>query len=351
MAYRRSKGKMTRSRKIEPAVKTLSFFVVVPANTTSDMYIDLSQCASLVNRRFYRQGLNWAVQGMKVLSTPNASTLDGSITVSKLPETWVMSNAWEKAYHAYRKMNEIALEESESVRPRFEDFKIYADATHHALGYAGNMLPLGVAGAAVPGEWESSKLLLPVTGPATTTPGVTFERELIAVGANFPGNSPVTGLNAVSLIEGYANSRALPNILDPNVPDDAQHSDGGAPENWLGALFNDGSAQDADVLSVLTSENNLAPYPFENDGVHVDTMYPNGETQLTGLQIHDVEYVTGTTVGGTSRLKGGLFPCGLINLKMINNNTEAGQTVSHTITIDLVPGTHRGYLCQPMQDM
>jgi len=348
MAYRKSKGKLMRPKKIEPAVKTLVFNYNVPVGPLQSETIDLSQCASLLNRRFYRQGINWAVGSIKVISSGSTA---GLIAVSKLPETWVMSNAWEKAYHAYRKMNEIALEESESVRPRFEDFKIYADVVHHQAGYVGNLLPtatlVGIS-PATPGEWESSKLLLPVTGPATTTPGVTFEREMVAVGANFPGNSPVTGLNAVSLIEGYANSRALPNILDPNVPDDAQHSDGGAPENWLGALFNDGSAQDADVLSVLTSENNLAPYPFENDGIHLDTMYPNGETQLTGLQIHDVDTITSTTVGGVSRIKGGLFPCGLMRFDVLNTGDS---TMGVNIIIDLVPGTHRGYLCQPMQDM
>jgi hypothetical protein len=141
----------------------------------------------------------------------------------------------------------------------------------------------------------------------------------------------------------------LPSIVDPNVPDDAQHSDGGAPENWLGALFNDGTSQDADVLSVLTSENNLAPYPFENDGVHGDTMYPNGETQLTGLQISDSSYITTTTVGGHTRLKGGMFPCGLIRIDTTNVSSEDPFTVA--LLVDMVPGTHRGYLCQPMQDM
>ena len=55
-----------------------------------------------------------------------------------------------------------------------------------------------------------------------------------------------------------------------------------------------------------------APYPFENDGVNLDTMYPGGANQLVGLQIHSIENVTGTTIGGTTRIKGGNFPCGLM---------------------------------------
>ena len=83
--------------KIEPAVMTLYVPTrpVGGATTTITEFIDLSQIASLVNRRFYRQGLNWAVAGIKVL---NLSGFQGSILCAKLPNTWVMSNAWEKSF-------------------------------------------------------------------------------------------------------------------------------------------------------------------------------------------------------------------------------------------------------------
>jgi hypothetical protein len=64
----RNNNKMTkrRSAKIEPAVTTLRFPVTnVTGQSTS--FIDLSQCASLISRRFYRQGLNWAVRSIKIL--------------------------------------------------------------------------------------------------------------------------------------------------------------------------------------------------------------------------------------------------------------------------------------------
>jgi hypothetical protein len=339
-------------KKIEPAVQTLTFSYVVPAappgaSTIAQLFIDLSQCASLVNRRFYRQGINWAVSGIKFLSQPTllAGSLNGTITVEKLPETWVMSNAWEKGFRAWQRMNNEALEESESVRPRFLDFKIYADDAHHAAGFGANLLPINVAGTATAGEWESAKITVPY---GSTSPGDVLDRELIAVGPNYPG-AGFSGLNALSLIEGYANSRALPNVLDPNVPDDARDTEGVAPQNWIAAIFNEGTDQSDEVINNLITENNIAPYPFENDGVHGDTMYPNGATQLSGLQIHDIEYVTGTTVGGTTRIKGGMFPCGLIGLNLVNNDEDSG--LLHTFTIDLVPGSHRGYLCEPMTEM
>jgi hypothetical protein len=332
--------------KIEPAVMTLTFATPSSsAGVRSRSYIDLSQVASLVNRRFYRQGINWAVAGFKV-----SSLKAGSVSIMKLPNTWVMSNAWEKGFRAWQRMNAKALEEAESVRPRFLDFKIFADSDHHALGFGSNLLPFSInAGAvgsqATPGEWEASKFVVPNT--ASTT-GVASNFEIIATGPSYPGGGAST-LNAVSLIEGYAASRGLPNVLDPNTPDDAADADGATPENFLSALFNEGTQQDDQVVSDMITENNIAPYPFENDGVNTDTMYPGGANQLAGLEFHDFVTIfeTNVTSGiGIQRLKGGNFPCGLIAV-----DWTPDSAANIVLQIDLVPGNHRGYLCEPMTEM
>ena len=60
------------SNKIQPSELTLRFRT--PDFSGSDsFYVDLSQAASLVNRRFYRQGINWAVAGIKILSAGSAT--------------------------------------------------------------------------------------------------------------------------------------------------------------------------------------------------------------------------------------------------------------------------------------
>ena len=125
------------AKKIQPAVLTLQFEMPLSGSGTVDNYtIDLSQCASIMNRRFYRQGLNWAVAGFKWIGSD-----DATISIQKLPSTWVMSNSWEKGFRAWQKMNNEALAESESVKPKFLDFKIYADETHHLAGFGANLLP------------------------------------------------------------------------------------------------------------------------------------------------------------------------------------------------------------------
>jgi len=337
-----------RSNKIEPAVQTIYLATpVTPAAGTTVSYCDLSQIACLINRRFYRQGINWAVAGFKVLTgevTPG-NPLIGAVTVEKLPNTWTMSNSWEKGMRAWSKMNREALAEAPSVRPKFLDFKIYADEEHHAAGYGANLLPLASSGLAIAGEWVPSKYVVPNTAGAV---GAVNNFEIIATGASYPGGG-ASGLNAVSLIEGYASSRGLPNIEDPNTPDDAGDASGTTPQNWMSALFNEGTNQDDQVITDMITENNEAPYPFENDGTHTDTMYPGGANQLSGLQIHDSSFYGATTIAGTTRLKGGNFPCGLI--KFTHQTAATSEAHNVVIIIDLVPGNHRGYLCEPMTEM
>ncbi len=344
--------------KIEPSALTLTFTMPsTTANTIGTHFVDLSQVASLINRRFYRQGINWAVAGIKFVSPsrePMTGYVSSQILVSKLPNTWVMNNAWTKGFRTWQKMNREALAETESVRPKFLDFKIYADKAHHLAGYGANLLPQSLKSdatqdVATVGEWEPSKFIWTDPSAATASAGVR-EMEVIAVGQNFPGGG-ASALNAVSLVEGYAASRGLPNIADPNTPDDAALASGPSPENWMAAIFNDGTEQDSEVIEDMITQNNVAPYPFENGpdgagGTFADTQYPGGANQLEGLEIHDIDNITSTSIGGMARIKGGSFPCGLIRI----DHAVPSWAVSHGLimTIDLIPGTHRGYLCESM---
>ncbi len=336
----RRKARIPQGKKIQPAVKTLQFTVPLGTN-----YIDISQCASLVNRRFYRQGLNWAVAGFSFFTAADAS---GSIGIAKVPDTWIASNAWEKSFRHWQKMNNEALEETESVRPKFLDFKVYMDSAHAAVGSAANLLPLDTQNPAqqyVAGEWEYSTIHVPYAVD-TSAAGVDTMREfdMIWTGASFPG-AGASGFDSVSLIEGYAASRGLPDVLDPNAPADAADTVGTNPENWMTAMFNEGTTQSHEVIEDMLTENNIAPYPFENDGTHSDTQYPGGANQAPGPQPHMVALVSPTTIGGRTNIEGGNFQGGLV--KITNNTGDATMT----LFLHLVPGPHRGYMCQSMQDV
>jgi len=315
---------------------TFTMGIPVPGFGTTDATVDLSQMASLLNRKFFRQGLNWAVAGFKVKAAQN-----GSIDVAKLPNTWVMSNSWTKGFKTWQEMNNKALEDQESLRGRFLDFKVYMDSIHHTQGFATNLLPIDFTGnQAIPGEWIPSEIRTPLGS------GGTLPYEVIATGTNYPGVG-ASGKDAVSLIQGYANSRALPSITDPNVPADSDDAGGTIPENWMRALSNEGTNQDSEVLTDVSAYDQ-PPYPYENDGSVTTTHYPGGETQLPGLQAHDFQNFTGTTISKITYLKGGNFPCGLVRLKC-TNTTETPDVF--IIQIDLVPGSHRGYMAESMLEM
>ena len=306
----------------------MNFSIEPKGNPKEKFYLDISQCASILNRRFYRQGLNWAVSGFKILSSDGST---GSIQVVKLPNTWVMSNAWEKGFRAWKRQQNDALDdgENQSVKAKYNDFKIFADVDHHSLGYGANILPVSSAtlGAniqtAVPGEWEASQIVI----PNFVTVGTNYEPYIQAVGEDVGGLG-----GTISLIKAYEDSRSTPQSPDPAVPPGVTSAD-----NIYRAMFDVGDNME-DVMANVVGKNDELPYPQEN--------YPGGDTQLNSLQIHDSEFITATTVGGTTRLKGGNFPCGLVGFNL--GDYDGAYLL---VQVDLVPGTHRGYLAESMTEM
>ena len=142
MARRRKKS---RSSKLD-SVMTMNF--LLPGTDEPDgaiETIDLSQCASLLNRRFYRQGLEWAVAGFTLHSSAS-----GNVIIQKLPDTWMCDNAYTKAYHAWKRQQDDAIEEAggESAVAAFRDFKVHMDVTHVTAGFTGNLLPMGFTAGA-----------------------------------------------------------------------------------------------------------------------------------------------------------------------------------------------------------
>lgn len=304
--------------KIQPAVMKFAFSV--PAGTN---YIDLSQAASILNRRFYRQGLNWAVSHFTVYKpTPTESGASG-IGINKLPQTWVLSNAWEKGFRNWQRQQKETLEDGtqESVKAKFNDFKIFATTTHAQAGASANLLPVDSANnTATAGEWEYSQVVVPNYG----TPGNNWEPYITAVGDYVTSGAT----QSISLIKAYESSRSTPQSPDPSVPGALTNSD-----NIYRALFDVGDNNE-DVLENVIGKNNDLPY--------VQDDYPGGDTQLPALQPHDAGYFNAGTHANKLTLEGGTFPCGLI---------EVFAQESCTLLVTMVPGSHRGYLAESMTEM
>lgn len=305
--------------KIEPAVKSLRF--TIDTSVGQYQYIDLMQCASIVNRRAYRQGMNVAVGGFTVIG---GGTGTGFLTINRLPETWVMTNAWEKAFRHWQKQQREALEGSESVKGRYNDFKVYFDQAHfdaRTRPTGSNLLPLGTAGIAYPAavDWDYSKIVVP-NSPAS---GTNWEPFLQMVG----GSPIISNPTSLGLIKAYANSRSTPHSADPDVPADVVDDN-----NVFRRMFDLGDNNE-DVIDNAVYSNNGLPY---NQGT-----YP-------GENPDAAEFVSSVRLANTqsqTQVAGAAFPLGLIQI-----NTQE-LTGGCQLIVHLVAGDARGYLAESMLEM
>lgn len=301
------------SSKVQPAPKTLSFFI--PALGVN--YIDISQCASIVNRRFYRQGLNWAVSHFTFISAA-----PGQVVVQKIPDTWMASNAWHKTYVHWKKQQDDAMRDAGAISTiaKYRDFKIHADPAHVTAGFPGNLLPGVFTGPFLAGEWTSSQIVIPNDGGVA---GATVEYGLHMVGPDMA----VGAGQSKALIENYADSRSVPFSPDPAIQDPA--------DSFFSEMIDLGEIQEQ-VVGNATDHNDLLPYNQDS--------YPGGATNGASLEFFDITHFTTTTVSQKNKMIGTNFPCGLIKL---DSNIDGAITV----LVHLVPGKERGYLTQDMQDM
>lgn len=331
-----------KARALAPAVMKLHY-AIPRAGGTSSNYISISNSVSRLNRRFYRQGLNWAVANMKVVLLPKATPGPGVTSVgtefyaSTMPHTWSVANAWMKSFSLWKKQQDEAMANSDSSEriARYRDFKISIDS-YHVIGTELQPVSVGPGNAPFPGhiglqignspllpseEWEASQIVL----PNLVGPGVTSERTLHMVGPD--------RLNSLGMIKGYAESRDVPHTPDPVGPDISQ--------SWMSEMFNVGN----DLTEITTNAQ------FNNDELPYDqTAYPGGGNNFINLETQG--YVLNQSTVGVNTYNTGPFtaPCGLIRIDINGITTDETLGDYTIITIDLVPGSHRGYLAETMEE-
>ncbi len=322
--------------KIQPAPKKIYFSM--PAGKTA-AWIDISQAVSAINRRFYRQGLNWAVSNAKFISLADTPSV---VQVSTLQDTWTTTNAWQKSFSLYQEMNKFALAEAPSAKPKYFDYKIFmteamyndwkANVDAGGTGFqAANNDALGILAPAAflssaitdvyeQGDWDYSQFVIPKTDGTDDT-------ESYYVWMH--GASAAAGKGIVS---GYAFSRAFPFSPDPDIPN--------VSTSWLTNVMRQGTDQTEDILDDLEAQNTDVPYKQEK--------YPGGNANATGPEMVLYDGFSGTNNSGVlQQINSGPFnaQCGLIQINRV------GSEYPLVIELTLMPGDHRGYLCQPMQDV
>lgn len=306
-------------------------------------YIDLSLAASVVNRRFYRQGTNWAVANMKVLTFNTEATTVGVLTAQ---DSWTTTNSWQKSYSLYQDMNRFALKEAKSAKPKYFDYKVFLDeqmynewkASVDAGGASGggfqinNQDPLGILMPAnfygdlitdiyKMQDWDYSQFVIPKVDGTDDTDSYY---------AWIHGASAAAGK---AIISGYAFSRAFPFSPDPDIPN--------VSTSWLTNVMRQGTDQTEDILDDLEDQNTDVPYDQDE--------YPGGNSNATGAElVHYDGFSAVNNSGHIQTMHTGPFnaQCGLIKIVRTGNTDY-----SLVLELTLMPGDHRGYLCQPMQDV
>jgi len=303
-------------------------FVIELPNVDSTLYCDISQIASMVNRKFLRQGLNWVVSNVEFWSNGTSKC-----QIAKLPDTWIMANAWVESFEAWLEQQDSVLDDQPSLESRYRDFKVFMDNDHEQLGFGLNMLPIGYAanfGLDDAYDWDHTNIEIPTDGGAL--PPVRFN--LHAIGQ--------TTATSKGLIQGYALSRSRPQQDDPNVP---------LYGGWLQSI-RDVAEIDPYIRQDLY-ENNTPPYPVAAaDGVNQNqNFYPGANQQADSLAsfVQDILVTRSNTSLAADSTGAFMAPCGL--LRFDTQHTLGSEPTAVAIIIEVAPGPVKGFMAQPMQEM
>ncbi len=316
--------------KIVPAITSLTYFV---GNGTS--YIDLARDLSRINRRLYRQGRNYAIESVSI-TCPGIgmrSTDNVVAGIYSMGNSYVVHNAWEQAFKAWRK--QIKDFSSGPVQTgRWQDFKIYLDDTMED----GTIVDVvaGDGAAVASGEWEYSKLSFDDDGTERS-----FTMCMI-------GSTDLTDTNlesGIALIEAYQDSRPITG-QEPLITGDYSDS-------IYAKLLGTDELTDL-VMDQIEADNDQAPYDVDD--------YYGGASN--GDAAHIERYASVSATEFTRTMPGFIAPCGLVKLVLEEyqlveggdpNATLTGKSVyasttapTTAVTFRLVPGPYKGVLAPPM---
>lgn len=311
---KKSSAKRSRSaKKMTSAVRYLRYELTnsgTPGTETSH-YIDLARDLSAVNRRLYRQGRDYHVKRVTIVSsnTPNG---ENRVSLAVMPDSWTVRNAWKRGFNVWQEQNKIATKQmSGNIQGTWADFKVYMTQESRLASQAGSFLiPKDNGGNNVNfGEWAHSVLI----SPDGTTGEDPFDLHMLGTHLGSPGAYATVGL-----VKSYAESRATVQPADPSVPSIAS-------ADPLVNVFDYGTTID-EVIDNLEDQNDYPPYE--------QPTYP-GETgnMPKPLVVQDTTLVDGkATVGGFNVI------CGLLEIE--SKSPIASDTFS--VLVEIAPGNYRG---------
>ena len=322
-----SKGKRSRSsaKKTTPANRYLRYELINSPNvgTETSHFIDLARDLSRVNRRLYRQGRDYHVKKITVVSRnticfgnidiavtgTSAQQNAGFVSASIVHPGWVSQKAWQRGFHTWQTMNhEASHAVGNDIGGKWSDFKVRLNDDMRT----GTVLdPLDNGGNTWDaGEWTYSKYVTP--------DGTTGDDEFTAhmIGGHVGAAGART---SVGLIRSYGESRATVSPNSPETPNNIK-------DDPLNNVFDYGTTVD-EVLEDYMEDADNPPYDLVN--------YPGGagNGQKPSVAQH-------STLGtdGKCTLAGFTAMCGLIELE---TKSPIADDV-YSVLVELAPGSYRG---------
>ena len=300
---------------MQPAQTVLTY--EVPAGSS---YIDIAEGLSRCNRRAYSQGMEYAVGKITFgyAGIPQ-QVMNVSLAVATAGNTWVVHNAWRKAYaHWIAQQRTARRLIGQSAKPTWEDFKVYLDDAHRAGTRLGVLA--GDGGAVGTGEWDYSQLIWEADDNSIDRP------YLHLIG----GDVSTTDWG---LILGYQQSRATVQPEDPDLPDEYS-------TNMYARLATDENVVADEVANQMEETNDEPPYDQDD--------YPGSDTNSDSPWIQDFGMASSTNPIGT--VPGFVAQCGLVKLALLARDNEGSVTAPPTtvVAVHLIPGGYKGVAALPM---
>lgn len=305
----------TKKSKPVDAIRRLTFATPsTSAGGTTISYIDLGQALSRVNRRMYRQGMDYHISKIEI----NTTVVDNrnAINISAMLPNWVGCNAWKKGRSVWDSIQKKSMREANvSGTAKYRDFKVYLDDQHVVQTANLNLNPILSNGTSfLAGEWDMS------TVDVMDSAGANTQFFLKWVGGN--------SATAKSLVQGYEDSRA---IVPTSEPLDSE------PEGSWYADIADFGAVNAETIDAVTDENDSPPYSTAG--------LAGGATNANGLHAVGLRLL-GSPQNGTTTI-GGFVACGgLLKLEHFVNTESISHNLS--ITVHLREGSYKGVHATPI---
>ena len=303
--------------KKSPTITRMSFEFTGGAT----QFVDIGRALSVLNRRFYRQGVYYYVNSVEIYNNET-----GVVDLHTLPDTWVTKNAWNRGFQLFQKMNAMADSPMSLVgRPKYHDFKVYMSDLHRTTG-SSNPVMYGInaaysTGAMTPNDWVYSNFVSADSDGDLNGAGTAVNQEADDFTVHMLGDHVGTASNwtSVGLIQSYADSRRRPNFSDPVLDPDA------AADPMLNIFDFSSEEQLNDIITNLDQDNDSPPYDLD---------------AYVGYSANHMQHVarigTEVGVGRVGRASGFCAPFGLICVD------PSGVSTPFRLVLNLAVGTYHG---------